>query len=434
VADAGTTLTSVALTGSSGVAGATSPVDTPVATGFYCFLAVYSGDDNYATSSEGSVTDQCFDVTGGGAVTAASRSNGTGTTASAAAARITPGSIWTLDRSGGNCEAETFSAGHRFSAAVVNGSGNTGSYRGRHRLRMTWTTGSASGTAFKGRWRGAAREYAGTLRQDGSTISASLAPDATDPCADLEGQPEVPSVTVGDSESDTARMTGLGGPTPTGSIHFYLCPGDSSPCSTASTGVDDLGSTALTVSGGSASADSAFDDSLAEGSYCYLAVYSGDSSYPAVSADSISDQCFTVTAPTGPTGPAAPGFSGTPTSHDVQLGQSDTDTATVTGSDGITPSGTVTFYVCGPNLHVPCTIAAASDNAVGSPVTVSDADSTSPDIVTASSASVTPTAEGDYCFLALYAGDSHYTAASDSTMTRECFSVGSPAPTGTDRN
>jgi hypothetical protein len=295
---AGSALTSVALTGSGGAATATSAVDTPAATGSYCFLAVYSGDNNYATSSDGSTADQCFEVTGGGAATAASRSNRLGT-APASATRITAGSIWTLDRRGGNCEAEDFGPAHRFSAAVVNGSGNTGTYRGQNTLHMRWTTGSATGVVYQGRWRSATAEYTGTLTGAGTKVTATLAPDQTDPCADLEAQPEAASVSIGDPEADGARMTGLGGPTPTGTVHFYLCPGDSSPCTPGATGAVDLGTTALTVSGGSSSAGSAFDDDLAEGSYCYLAVYSGDSHYPAVSADSISDQCFAVTAPQG---------------------------------------------------------------------------------------------------------------------------------------
>ena len=31
--------------------------------GYYCFLAVYSGDTNYSSVSDGSTTSECFDVT-----------------------------------------------------------------------------------------------------------------------------------------------------------------------------------------------------------------------------------------------------------------------------------------------------------------------------------------------------------------------------------
>ena len=38
----------------------------------------------------------------------------------------------------------------------------------------------------------------------------------------------------------------------------------------------------------------------------------------------------------------------TPTNPSITLGGSNTDGVTVTGVGGVTPTGTVTFYVCGP--------------------------------------------------------------------------------------
>ena len=48
--------------GGANTATATSPSFTPTATGYWCFAAYYSGDTNYAVSSDTSVTE-CFDVT-----------------------------------------------------------------------------------------------------------------------------------------------------------------------------------------------------------------------------------------------------------------------------------------------------------------------------------------------------------------------------------
>ncbi len=97
----------------------------------------------------------------------------------------------------------------------------------------------------------------------------------------------------------------------------------------------------LSGSGGTATTTSPAYTPTATGTYCFLGVYSGDGNYQGVSDGSTSSECFTVT-------PRQPGLSTAPTSGTIVLGNSDSDGATVTGVDGITPTGTVTFYVCGP--------------------------------------------------------------------------------------
>ena len=47
---------------------------------------------------------------------------------------------------------------------------------------------------------------------------------------------------------------------------------------------------------------------------------------------------------------------------------------------------------------------------------------------TATSPAYTPTATGTYCFLGVYSGDTNYSAASDGSTTRECFTVTGPRP------
>jgi hypothetical protein len=100
------------------------------------------------------------------------------------------------------------------------------------------------------------------------------------------------------------------------------------------------------------------------------------------------------------------------------------DTATVTGNQAShTPSGTVTFFMCGP-------IATGSCNTGGSNIgtgtlsgTGATANADSPDVNTAAS----PLAAGRYCFRAEWPGDTNYPGAltefGGSGGTNECFVV-----------
>ena len=79
----------------------------------------------------------------------------------------------------------------------------------------------------------------------------------------------------------------------------------------------------------------------ATGTWCFRAEYSGDANN-APSSDGSSGECFSVGAATASvvSTPAAP--TATPTSGD-------SDQVTVTGNGvGGNPSGTVSFFVCGP--------------------------------------------------------------------------------------
>jgi hypothetical protein len=117
---------------------------------------------------------------------------------------------------------------------------------------------------------------------------------------------------------------------------------------------------------------------------------------------------------------------GAPTEATITTGDSDTDVATIYPASGAptasgyeTPTGTVTFYVCGPS-----TIVAYCDSTsqeVGSPVTLTGgADSTA----TATSPAFTATAAGYYCFNAVYSGDPFNGASSDGSTVSQCFYAG----------
>ncbi len=111
----------------------------------------------------------------------------------------------------------------------------------------------------------------------------------------------------------------------------------------------------------------------------------------------------------------------TPASKLIGLGYNISDSAVVTGNaTRSSPTGTVTFYVCGPTTTAePCTSQA---DQVGSSAGIAAG---SNDSASASSASFTPSSAGYWCFAGYYSGDSNYLASSDTT-TNECFDVYAP--------
>lgn len=113
-----------------------------------------------------------------------------------------------------------------------------------------------------------------------------------------------------------------------------------------------------------------------------------------------------------------------PAHSTIELGQSNTDSATETGNSSVgSPTGTVQFYECGPTPSpTPCT---STSNPVGGPTGLTAGAN---DTSTAGSVSFTPTSTGYWCFAGVYSGDSNYNASSD-TSTDECFDV-TPAPPG----
>jgi hypothetical protein len=156
----------------------------------------------------------------------------------------------------------------------------------------------------------------------------------------------------------------------------------------------------------------AFEPS-AVGFSCFAGYYSGDSTY-APSSDTSTDECFSVTSD----------FVTEPTEPTVALGAIDTDASTVIGTaDGGVPTGTVTFFVCGPSATAtPCTSTA---DPVGDPVPLTPGPN---DTATAGSEAFTPTALGEWCFAGYYSGN--YPSNSDTTIG-ECFDVAAVGPTFT---
>jgi hypothetical protein len=156
------------------------------------------------------------------------------------------------------------------------------------------------------------------------------------------------------------------------------------------------------------------------GTWCFRADYSGDSNYNA-SSDGASGECFTVRQ-------ATPSVTSTPTSAVTTLAAGDTDQAKVTGNGGGgSPTGTVSFFVCGPLSGA--SGCPSNGNPVGSavPLTASSGDSAS-----ATSPTFVATSPGIYCFRAEYSGDANYAAAKSGGSSGECFTVsaaGAPSAT-----
>jgi hypothetical protein len=223
------------------------------------------------------------------------------------------------------------------------------------------------------------------------------------------------SIVLGGSNTDNAVVAGsdpnenpVGDPT--GSVSFTVCgPTAIEEPAVPCTATDYPVGSAVGLSP-TGTATSASFTPTATGYWCFDDSYSGDANY-GPSSDDTTDECFDV-------GNAATTTVTTPTSSDFSLGGSVSDGATVSGNAaGGSPTGSVTFYQCGPTATAqPCTSQA---DPVGNPVGVTGG---AGDTATATSASVTPGAAGYWCFAGYYSGDSNYSGSAD-TSTDECFDV-----------
>jgi hypothetical protein len=212
-------------------------------------------------------------------------------------AQIKARSTWTLLPSGFPCESEVFARRHTFDA-FDHANGDRGEYRGTTSLTMTWTAGAASGALFRGSWSKANDHYSGTYTVGTTGVPTSLVPVAATGCAEVTTTPLSSSVSEGSSDADAVTVTGQAGFTPTGPVHFYVCPLASSPCTSTSVGVTNLGNVTLSPSSSSvdvATATSASFSTTSPGTYCFLGIYAGNPHYSVSSDGSTPDECFAVT-------------------------------------------------------------------------------------------------------------------------------------------
>ncbi len=282
--------------------------------------------------------------------------------------------------------------------------------------------GSATSSSFTpdstGTWCYAA-VYSGDSNYSGSSDESTDECFTVDPASSTTlSTPTSASIVLGESNSDSAAVTGndsaVGAPAATGSVDFYTCPENVTPCTPTTPGVVPDPANPVALSGGGATSSYFTPDST--GTWCFAAVYSGDSNYNG-SSDESTDECFTVDQ-TGST------TVSTPTSSSIVSGDSNTDMATVMGNDAAAnapaPTGTVDFYWCPVNVSpcTPTTPGVVSDPANPVPL-VGDS---------ATSSSFTPDSAGTWCYAAVYSGDSNYTGSSDES-TDECFTVAAASST-----
>ena len=375
---------------------------TPTSTGSWCFAGYYSGDSNYSSSSD-TTTDDCFDVTAGGSSTV-----------------TTPDS---------------------------------------------WSTSLASGSAMKASEQdpdmslcrfptNAYTDYSTGTQATDNLIQTDPVSDPTPRSQCASGSPAHPYV-ISDAIGEGAPLPGTNwvgpnagmtsgptaarcpaGNTPSGheSCNFYVydatfsvpsslsgCPGlqlNGSMMADNQAGAFLNGSYIASQPGAaddwdgenpppSNLQDPAFSFSASSGFVAGLNTLDfvvWDSTYP----DTGLDYQVTVSE------------SGCAVANGL-IGSSFDDSASVTGNAaGGSPTGTVTFYECGPYASPePCT---SQSDEVGDPVTVTAG---SNDTSGAASASFTPTSTGYWCFAGYYSGDSNYSPSSD-TNTDECVDVTGP--------
>ncbi|HLE96472.1 MAG TPA: choice-of-anchor P family protein [Candidatus Thermoplasmatota archaeon] len=209
--------------------------------------------------------------------------------------------------------------------------------------------------------------------------------------------PTPPAIVFGEGIQDRAEVSGEVGPG-SGNVTFFVCAAGVEPCLFPLG--DSLGKHLLDETGVALS-----DEFIppAPGRYCFRGDYEGDAAY-LPSSDASEGECFDVAkAPSDTTT--------TPSDPTVVLGGLAHDTADVTGLDGgPVPTGTVSFYACGPEVF-PCTDA-------GLALGTKDLDEAGH----AESDAFAPSAPGEWCFLGAYSGDANYDASADSS-TGECFDV-----------
>ncbi|HEX4862597.1 MAG TPA: hypothetical protein VFV02_00905, partial [Acidimicrobiales bacterium] len=230
--------------------------------------------------------------------------------------------------------------------------------------------------------------------------------------------PSTKTIQLGQSLTDGVAVSGNAFGTPTGSATFYVCSNTTTGCNPANgtqlTGTPTSPNPVPLDLTGKATSPSYTPPSV--GNYCFAGVYTPTSgNFYAPSSDTSAGECFTVTALT-------PTFTTTRTSGTITFGQSNTDTATVTGNSiGGTPAGSVQFYLCSvPTGSSTCSGGTAQGQPVGlqaSPAVAFTA--------TAGSPTVSP-APGSYCFNASYiaANPGNYTSlSSEGAGSNECFTV-----------
>ncbi len=402
-ATGGTSLGSVTLSGGS----ASSPAFTPSALGTYCYRADYAGAGNYLASSDGSA-GECFTVTEAGSSTASTPAD-----ASIRLGDSTHDSVTVT----GNSVAGTPGGDVTFSVCGPLSSASGCASGGTSLGNVALSGGSASGPDFTPQALGTycyRAEYAKAGNYLGSSdASAGECFTVTRAPSSTSSQPAKATINLGEGDADSVTVTGTAvAGTPSASVSFSVC-GPFASASGCATGGAAAGSADLGADG---TAISPTFTPTAAGTYCFRADYGGDANYES-SADGGRGECFTVAK-------SAVTSSDTPSDPTTTMAAGNTVNVVLTGlPGGPTPTGSVTFWACGPQPG-PGGCPPGSGSMVGSgPVRVAAGPGST---ATATSPTFKPTRAGTWCLRADYSGDANYNAFSSSSPTG-CFTV-APAP------
>jgi hypothetical protein len=225
------------------------------------------------------------------------------------------------------------------------------------------------------------------------------------------------NVVPGTSVTDTATVTPTnpGGPTPTGSVTFFLCqPSEVTTGGCEGTAGTQVGAVKPLDSNGQATSD-ATSNTTAIGTYCWRAEYGGSNTYLASSHTNSTTECFTTVkqpsqtvTTSNPTGDVSNG-----------LGSTATDTATVTPvtAGQPTPTGSVTFFLCQPNEVTSGGCEGTAGTQVGAVKPLNGSGQATSD------ASPALNTLGKYCWRAEYGGSNFYLPSSHTNSTTECFTI-----------
>jgi hypothetical protein len=234
-------------------------------------------------------------------------------------------------------------------------------------------------------------------------IDIGLAPSSieTVPSTPAAGQP------AGTPVTDEATVTAPAGITPTGTVTFRLFGPNNADCS----GTPAFVSNAVPLPGAApfrVTAAPPFTPTVA-GTYRWVATFDSTNSSLAGVSSGCQDELIDI-------GLAPSSIETVPSATGLAAGSAITDEATVTAAAGITPTGTVTFRLFGPN-NAACT---------GDPVFVSDAialPGVAPFRVT-SAPPFTPTVAGTYRWVATFDSTNSSLAGVSSGCQDELIDIG----------
>jgi hypothetical protein len=239
-------------------------------------------------------------------------------------------------------------------------------------------------------------------------IDIGLAPSSieTVPSTPADGQP------AGTPITDEATVTAPAGITPTGTVTFRLYGPDNPAC----TGAPAFVSNAIALPGAApftVTSAPSFTPTVA-GTYRWVATF--DSTNPSLAGNSSGCQDELIDIGLAPSSiHTVPSATGQPVSTAI------TDQATVTAPPGITPTGTVTFRLYGPNNDACDAAAVFVSNAIPLP-------GLAPFTVT-SAPSFTPTAVGTYRWVATFDSTNPSLAGSSSGCQDELVDISKANPT-----